>query len=327
MKQSFLIDVPVLLVFFNRPDSFAKVFEKVKMARPSKLFLACDGPRANNKDDVANIDKCKKIVDDIDWECEVHRNYSEKNLGCGIRPFSAITWAFSFVDRLIILEDDCVPETSLFQFMAELLEKYKTDDRIGMISGLNHFVNWDSQKYSYFFARNGAIWGWATWKRVWKDYDYNLKDMDNPYFLRLLSQNLSGGKRAVKKKIEKIKQTNQKLQNGDTGYWDFQFGILKIVNSYMCIVPKHNLICNIGNGVDSTHFKDDVGSVWKKGQLYFMPTQPVIFPLVHPKFVMSDYDYTVKTDKTWGYPNFFVKNFRRLKRYLKKFVSVLSKNK
>ena len=123
------MDLSVLLIFFARPNTFSKVFEAVKKARPSKLFLACDGARDGNTKDVEGIARCKKIVEDIDWECEVYTNYATENLGCGRGPSNAISWAFEYTDSLVILEDDCVPDDTLFPFMKEMLEKYKNDEK------------------------------------------------------------------------------------------------------------------------------------------------------------------------------------------------------
>ena len=137
--QPYKVDIPVYLNFFCRPDTFQYVFNAVREARPSMLFLSCDGARENRKDDEQNIKKCQEIAEQIDWECTVYKNYSEKNLGCGMRMYTGISWAFEYVDRLIILEDDCVPSQDCFIFFEELLEKYLNDERINMICGMN---NW-----------------------------------------------------------------------------------------------------------------------------------------------------------------------------------------
>jgi hypothetical protein len=131
------IDVAILLIFFNRPGTLSKVFESVKKARPSKLFLYQDGPRLNREDDVENIAKCRKIVEDIDWECEVHTYYQNDNVGCDPSEYVAQKWAFSYVVKCIVLEDDDVPIQSFFPFCKELLDKYEDDQRINMICGHN----------------------------------------------------------------------------------------------------------------------------------------------------------------------------------------------
>lgn len=156
---------PVLLIFFNRPDTFQQVFEQVRKAKPPRLILAQDGPR--NEMDKEGILLCRKIAEKIDWNCEVVREYSEVNLGCGIRPQSAISKALELFDRVIILEDDCVPAESFFRYCDEMLEKYRDDERIAYISGLNHFETWDCGEQDYFFTKTGAIWGWATWANKW----------------------------------------------------------------------------------------------------------------------------------------------------------------
>ncbi len=316
------VDLPVLLIFFNRPDTFEKVFEAVRKARPSKLFLACDGPREGRDDDVKKINECKKIAADIDWECEVYTDYSEKNLGCGIRPQSAITNAFKKTDRLVILEDDCVPHESFFPYMAELLEKYKDDERIGMISGLNHFKEWDCGGYSYCFTQTGAIWGWATWERVWKDYDYSVKEIDSPHVQKLMCNNITL-KRAKKKKIQSFINARQRILNGENiSFWDFQFGFLKAIKGYLSIVPRINLICNIGVGESSTHAQKNVSSSWKKGMLHFIPTANIGLPLVHPNFIICDHDYDDAVDAKWGYPNPFLRQFNRGIRLMKKLFKI-----
>ena len=120
----------VTLIFFNRPNTLEKVFEKVKQAKPPKLFLIQDGAREGNSEDLHRIKKCRSIVENIDWECEVYKNYSDTNLGCGVRPQSGITWVLSQVESTIILEDDCVPDMTFFPYCDEMLEKYKDDERI-----------------------------------------------------------------------------------------------------------------------------------------------------------------------------------------------------
>ena len=309
--KSAMIDVPVLLIFFTRPDTFKKVFDKVKEVRPAQLFLACDGPREGHPQDEKLINDCKKIAENIDWNCEVYRDYSNKNMGCGLRPQAAITWAFEKVDRLVILEDDCVPHESFFPYMEELLEKYKDDERIGMISGLNHFRYWDCGDYSYCFTKTGAIWGWGTWKRVWEKYDYSITGINSKYVQRLLERQITL-KRARKRMITKWIETFARLQNGENiSYWDSQFGYLKRTQSYMSIVPKINLIHNIGVGNGSTHAQVNIDSCWKTGMLHFMPTEPIDYPLKHPDFVMIDADYDDKVDATWGFPNPIAYNVKR----------------
>ena len=308
------LDLAVLLIFFARPNTLKKVFEKVKEARPSKLFLACDGPREGNATDASRIEECKQIVADIDWECEVYTNYSEKNQGCGRGPSNAISWAFSYVDKLVILEDDCVADDSLFPFMKEMLDKYEHDERIGIISGFNHMKNWDCGENSYCFSKMAATLGWGTWRRVWEKYDYCVENINDPYCKRLLYGEFPSrtiAERRISNWLHASRETKEKKVN----YWDIQFGFLKYSQSYLCVVPKNNLIYNIGVGAGSTHTENNKAEKWKKGRVLFMPTESLQFPLSHPKFVICDRQYDREVFKII-FPGKIKKIFRKIKRLI-----------
>ena len=151
-KNNFLIDIPVLIIFFARPKPFGKVMEQIRVAKPSRLYLYQDGAREGRQDDVENINKCRELADNIDWDCQVFYKYQEKNYGCDPSEYIAQKWAFSHVDKCIILEDDDVPSCSFFQFCKEMLDKYEFDERISMISGFNHEEITPDVPYDYFFT-------------------------------------------------------------------------------------------------------------------------------------------------------------------------------
>ena len=292
------IDVPVFLIFFNRPDSFEKVFEAVKLARPSKLFLACDGAREGNESDVVNSDLCKAIAESIDWECEVYKNYSQVNLGCGMRMYTGIKWAFEHVDHLIVLEDDCVPHIDFFKFCYELLNKYRDDSRINMISGMNHLKVYDRTPNDYFFA-GGCCWGWATWKRVWDRMDYEMSFMADEYSMSCVEKLYPYYKKAKKIGEQRLEMLNagKKLSA-----WTYQAGMNSALQNQMSIVPKKNLITNIGLTADSMHAVDNIKKLNKKTRQYFnMETYSLEFPLKHPQYVVEDriyYELVKKKFKT-----------------------------
>ena len=301
---------PVLLIFFNRPDTFCRVFEQVRKAKPNKLYLAQDGPR--NEGDLDGILKCRRIAENIDWECEVFKNYSDVNLGCGVRPSSAISWALSKEESVIILEDDCVPSISFFRYCSELLEKYKFDTRIGMISGLNHFEYWDCD-YSYFFTKSGAIWGWATWARAWQFYDYNLQNF-NTVNKKLLFSNINN-KRIAKRRIALWEKTYRLTSKEEQiSYWDIQWGLIKFLQSQMVIVPKENMITNIGVGATSTHAKKAKNN---KNTGFFNISSHEINEIKHPPYMLIDKMYDDRVYKIC-YPSFFRKNWERFLRIILK---------
>ena len=289
--ENYSCNTPVLMIFFNRPDTFEKVFEKVRKARPKTLILAQDGPR--NDSDLAKIEACRKIAESVDWNCEIIRDYSDVNLGCGVRPQSAITNALKKFEQVIILEDDCVPSDSFFPYCEELLEKYKDDERIAYISGLNHFETWDCGDSDYFFTKTGAIWGWATWRRAWsKHYDYYNKSITDPYISKLTKLQIPN-KRAAETRFSASKKAYESYATGEKlSYWDAQWGFAKFSQNMMVIVPKNNLINNIGIGATSTHaakLKKQKNIKYKT--FVFIPTYNFEFPLKHPNHCLCDVEY------------------------------------
>ena len=160
---SSVMDAPVAFIIFNRADTAARVFAEISKAKPSKLFVIADGPRPARPGEAEKCAAVRAMIDKVDWECEVLKNYSDVNLGCGARVASGISWVFEHVDRAIILEDDCVPHRSFFRFCGELLEEFLVDERVMMINGHNPFFQVQNRSYSYTFSRLGIAWGWATW--------------------------------------------------------------------------------------------------------------------------------------------------------------------
>ncbi len=316
----FIIDVPVALIFFNRPEPLKEVFESIREAKPSKLFLIQDGPRENRSDDIGNIQKCREIVSLIDWECQVFKNYSETNLGCGMRIYSGISWCFEFVDRLCIIEDDCKPSIDFFKFCKELLERYEDDQRIDMISGMNNLETYDNTPYSYIFAKTGSIWGWATWKRAWKSVDYNLGFMEDKDAIRLLRNSIKPRRLAN----QFIKDGQEKLEilkrGGRLTSWSLQRGINMFLNSGLIIVPHKNLISNIGLTEDSVHATNSIRKIPKVTQrLFFMKTYQLEFPLKHPKYIIEDMDFNDRLNRLMN-PNRFVRLMRRIESLIRRLI-------
>ncbi len=282
------MNAAVALIFFNRPDTLKLVFEKVREARPPKLFLIQDGARENRPDDEKGVLACREIVENIDWDCEVHKNYSECNLGCGKRPSSGISWVLSQVESTIILEDDCVPDMSFFSYCDEMLERYKDDERICYISGLNHFEQWDFGGSSYGFAKGGAIWGWATWRRAWARYDYTVAGINNRYIEKLIQAELPQDTARIKT----WKKTHKRVKNGEKiSYWDIQWGFVKYAFNQLTIVPRYNLISNVGVGADSTHGVQQFSAHRRYNDYNYMPTRALEQPLVHPQHMLCDVGY------------------------------------
>ena len=299
--KPYLIDVPVAIIFFNRPDTTEKVFNVVREVRPSKLFLIQDGARKNRDDDRVKIEKCREIVENIDWDCTLEKYYSSDNLGCGMRVYSGLTKAFEKVDHLIILEDDIVASKSFFPFCKELLEKYRYDDRVNMISGMNHLGEYNLTEDSYFFFFFFSIWGWATWKRVWDKMEYEMSFANDKKTMELV-YNIIPNKHTAEGVLKAGKNKVERLNKGERlTAWSYQFGMTMYLYSQLIIVPQKNLTTNIGITPDSTHSADDLSKLPKSIQrVFFMKRYEIEFPIKHPKYIIDDVRFTKEVDKIMG---------------------------
>lgn len=304
MKKPYLVDVPVALIFFNRPDVFSRVFECVRNARPSKLFLIQDGPRAGRTDDIENMKKCRQVCSEIDWECEVHQDFSEDNLGCGMRIYSGLTNAFKVVDRLVIIEDDIVIAPDFLPFCSELLEKYKDDQRVGMISGMNHLGRYDECPYSYFYSSHGgSIWGWATWKRVWDDIEWDLTKIVKDEYITSIFPYVRKNKKIGDRDINRLRQKSESMSKGEKqSSWSFQFGFTTLaLQNRLRIIPKVNLTSNIGIIGESTHTKDSISKLPRGIRcVYNAPTYEINKPLIHPKYMVDDIPFLERQYRIMG---------------------------
>jgi len=273
-------NAPILLIVFNRPETTQLVFESIRKVKPEKLYIAADAPRSENIEDSKNSNRVKEIVSGVDWDCEVHYRFADVNQGCGPGPCNAISWAFENEDRLIILEDDCVPATPFFNYCSELLERYKNDTRIWLISGDQYNEEAVSTPHSYFFSRYGHSWGWATWKRCWAEMDMTMAKYPLIIEQDLYKAAYRTNKEAVyfQKKIGSIFH-DEALKSH---IWDYQFGFAIISNGGLCIVPKKNLISNIG--YQGTHSE-------LKNEFHDRPIDENYKIISHPDFVLCDVNY------------------------------------
>jgi len=259
---------PVLFIIFNRQETTKKVFEAIKVAKPEKLFIAADGPRKNIANEKELCEETRKIIDKIDWECEVKTLFREENLGCGKAVSGAITWFFENVEEGIILEDDCLPHPSFFKYCEELLDHYRLDNKIFMISGNNFLPKKLKPAGSYYFSQIPHIWGWATWKRSWTKYDFNIADL--PAFIKNGEIKMWSNIYVQKYWLEKFNDVYLKKINT----WDYQLVYTMWKNKNFSIAPKVNLVSNIGFGIGGTH------TLNKNDNLSNFPSEEINFPLV-----------------------------------------------
>ena len=298
-------DVSVLILFFNRPEPLARVFEAVRKARPARLFLYQDGPRGER--DKEGIEACRKVVEVVDWQCEVHRNYQKVNAGCNPSNFNAQRWAFSLTDKCIILEDDSIPSQSFFPFCKEMLDRYADDERIVMVEGFNSEERWDAP-YDYFFTSWQAIWGWATWKRVVDSWDPTYAWQDDPYAMRLLRNKVRGHQITP----HMIDACRDHRATGKAYYVSLLWSTL-MLQSGLAIVPARNMVTNLGAVPGSTHYGSDLDTMPRRlRRMFTMPAYELNFPLKHPPFVVEDVAYKEAVYRTYALGHPWIKVGRSL---------------
>ena len=247
------VEAPVLLITFNRPKYLKEVLSALKKAKVSNLFVFRDGPRPMNEADRTAGNQIEELVKNIDWPCNVITNYMNNNLGCGWGPFTAISWAFQFTDRLIILEDDCVPTPAFFKFCNTLLEKYQNNLKVRHISGYSQFTDDEIfKRYDYIFTQYAPTLGWATWKRVWDNCDMHER-LIAPFF----KNGGFNGQFSTKKEDKYFNhyywQRLSPLYEA-THSWDYQYAVHSKMNGALSIIPAKNLINYIG--MEGTHGSD-----------------------------------------------------------------------
>jgi hypothetical protein len=269
------VEAPVLLIIFNRPDHTRRALSALRRARPKIVLVAADGPRSREESVVCS--RAREVVAGIDWDCRLLTNYSDANLGCGIRVHTGVDWALSLYERVIVLEDDCIPEPTFFTFCQELLERYADDERVMHISGNNFQPSQPTVADSYYFSKYTHAWGWATWRRAWRHFDWALKGWPEWKKARLLRSWCDDP-------YEERYWTEifDRMHRGAPDVWDYQWTCTCWAQSGLSILPTVNLVSNHGYGPDATHTKDD-GPYMKR------PTQPM-GQLHHPVAMIRNHD-------------------------------------
>jgi hypothetical protein len=267
------MNTPVVLVIFNRPDTTQLVLKAIRQVQPKKLFVIADGPRADRAGEVEQCNAARSVIEQVNWDCEVLTNYSAVNLGCARRVSSGLDWVFQQVEEAIILEDDCVPNPTFFTFCEELLERYRADDRVSSISAQKFCPLYPIEE-SYYFSRYPHCWGWATWRRAWQNFDFEMRHWQVVKEQGLLKNMLEDDRAAkVWAKIFEATYTNQ------ISSWAYRWVLCCWLQNSLSIHPKLSLVQNIGFGQDATHTQ-------QKLPFADYQTKLIEFPLKHPPFIV-----------------------------------------
>ena len=314
METEFVYDksTPILFLVFNRPNTTQQVFEKIKEVEPARLYIAADGPR--NSEEKEKCDEVRRIVSDVTWKCEVILRFHETNLGCKNAVSSAISWFFEREPEGIILEDDCLPSNTFFSFCSTLLRVYRNEDKIGHIGGSNFQNGLFRGDGDYYFSNLTHVWGWAGWRRIWKNYDADMTRFPEAAKKGLLER--SPSHQPYKEYwLHAFEQTHRGMINT----WDYQYSFCNLLHGKVSIIPNVNLITNLGFGEDATHTFGD-------HPFASLPAEN-FQSLIHPSIISADVEADIFTQEI-EYQNFEMppkiqKNFlsrcwKRIKSFLKK---------
>lgn len=270
---------PILLIAFNRPRHVLRVLTEIRKQQPANLYVCQDGPREGNANDISKCQEVRDVIKElVDWPCKLHTLYREKNLGCGRGPYEAISWFFQYEEMGIILEDDILPHPLFFNYCTDLLDRYKEDTRIGMIVGHNFYRKY-SRNHSYYFTYDteGTL-GWATWKRVWQDFDFNIDYNATSYEQALL--NYMYMPPLYRKHLHMYFKDALSISRHD--HWDYQWEYYLQIYGYLNIKPNSCLTSHEGNDIDATHQGYDSVN-------YLMEVNEPLFAILdHPKKVCLD---------------------------------------
>ncbi len=267
----------VALILFRRPDQTARVYERIREARPPKLFLIADGPRPGNEDDARACEETRAVVERVDWPCEVVRDFADVNLGVKRRIPSGLDRVFEQVEEAIILEDDCLPHPTFFPYCDELLDHYREDERVVHISG-SQLLRQVPAGASYHFSRYVHIWGWATWRRAWRLFDVDLPDWH------------AASRAERRTRLRRLFDTDDERRHwrfvwdrsDEIDNWDAQWSYVGLSRDLLAVNPNRNLISNIGFGEQATSATADPLGIAGR------PLEGISLPLEHPSKVRRD---------------------------------------
>ncbi|BBB91939.1 MAG TPA: glycosyltransferase family 2 protein [Methylomusa anaerophila] len=290
--DEFELTTPVIFMVFRRPETTRQVFEQIRQVKPKQLLVIADGPRSNRRGEEEECQAVRAVIDTIDWDCELLKNYADSNLGCRSRVAGGLDWAFELVEEAIILEDDCVPHPSFFLYCQELLARYRDDRRVMTISGNNFQFGRRRTPYSYYFSRFPHMWGWATWRRAWQWYDVTMQYWpeirDGNWLSDIMGSmwaewrdrqiyTLIGNQQA----LEYWQAVFEATYQGEIDTWDYQMTFASWLNNGLHILPDRNLVSNVGFGPEATHTKQAAACT-------ALPAVAMEFPLRHPPYVIRD---------------------------------------
>jgi hypothetical protein len=266
---------PLLLIAFNRTDTLGEVLRALEPVAPPRVYVAADGPREDREGEAERCRAVREMLVNLPWRCEIHARFLDRNAGCAVGVSSAVSWFLEQEESGIVLEDDCVPDPSFFPFCAEVLERHARDERVMSVLGTRFAPMRPGQRASYSYSRLFSPWGWATWRRAWRRYELELGDWRSrlPVPGMPLPAHGTPSNTGWGRKFDTV--VDGRAEGKPPHTWDYQWIYAHMLHDGLAVIPRTNLITNVGEGPTSTHLQR--GSVWLN-----LPRTPVAGPLAHP---------------------------------------------
>jgi hypothetical protein len=256
---------PVLLLVFNRPDTTRRLLGAIREFAPPRVYIVADGARTGVEGESQLCEEVRKVFEDIDWDCKVFRLFRDVNMGCDESIIDGINWFFDQEEQGIILEDDCIPARSFYNFCNQLLHTHKDNSEVAIISGSTYYDKPISRKYNYFLSDFYFTWGWATWRHVWKNIDWNKR-----YDLDIIKEKLMNTYQSNHDFVEIAYKNIKNAYGLKVPNWDGIFYINNLMQNKKAIIPSLNQVSNIGSV--GTHFKHSTS------QIFYGKTFDIQFP-------------------------------------------------
>lgn len=279
-----MLETPIALIVFNRPDTTRRVFEAIRLARPQRLFVIADAPRPDRDEEAERCAEALRVATAVDWDCQLEVDIATRNLGCRQRVSTGLDRVFATVERAIVLEDDCVPSPSFFRFCEELLERYADDLRVMAVSGDNYQFGADSGPDSYYFSRFNHVWGWATWRRAWALNDAQMRAWPSARAQQFLARTIE--RRSV---AWYFARHFERVWRGDLDSWAFAWTFACWWHGGLTALPGKNLVRNIGFGAGATH-------TLARHPAETLEAAELEFPLRHPVGVVRNAEADRRTE-------------------------------
>lgn len=262
----------IVFIIFRRPELTRQIWETIRQAKPPQLFIVADGPREGRPEEALLCAQARSVVESgVDWPCEVFKIYADANMGCARRVSSGLDAVFAHVTEAIILEDDCLPDPTFFLFCEEMLARYRDSAWVAQIAGCSYQDVVPTEGPSYHFSRYAHCWGWATWRRAWKDYDHGMRAWLDASRRRRIYQRFQHPDERRYWRLN-FRDTAQ----GEIDSWAYRWTYAIFDADRLCVNPYRNLVSNIGFGTGATHTSDSLHPAAAR------PLAPMPFPLRHP---------------------------------------------